>query len=199
LTYQRGRVIPRTPPPCLKTTVAWRVAEFEQLTQQAGRHRRQRIDVQPGRIGWSYYFIGHAQQAFVAAAKKNPHNRNLPQHIVELIKRHERAAQMHLVADVIDLPVDGGTDVALHDALADFESTWHAGEFCPHAGEFHALALAVICRCAGNHALERRFASNREIADTEQALLRPRATRWRVHRHPHSPAVHARITISETK
>ena len=29
--------------------------------------------------------------------------------------------------------------------------------------------------------------------------MRPGGTRWRIHRHPHPPAVHARITIGETK
>ncbi len=107
------------------------VAEFEQLAQQARRDRRDRIDDRPRIARRAGHFVGDAEQALVAAAaEEQPDDRNLAEHVVEAVERHQRAAHAHLVARVVDQAFHGGADHrALDHAVADHGAARRAGEF----------------------------------------------------------------------
>src|SRR3954468_19906338 len=108
--------------------------EFEELAQQAGRDGRYRIDPQHRRARRADHLIGDAQQALVAAAEEEPHDRDLAEHIVEAVERDEGALHAHVVAVVVDVAVDGRADRgSLHQAIANGEASERTGEIHPQA------------------------------------------------------------------
>ena len=67
-----------------------------------------------------------------------------------------------------------------------------------HLARIRRAPLAAPRR-ARHHAVERRLAAHREIADVDDAVLRRLLLRRRIHRHPHLAAEHARIDVGEAE
>src|SRR5262249_53999373 len=84
--------------------------EFEELAQQARRHRGNRIDAQHRRARRADHLVGDAEQALVAAAEERPDDRELAEHVVEAVERNEGAAHADLVAMVVDVAIDRAAD-----------------------------------------------------------------------------------------
>ena len=136
--------------------------------------------------------VASAQQAQLAALAAERRQ-------VTATARAESAAEVLCIELGRDgLPIDRRADIALYHAVADFQPAGHAGEFRPHAAEFHAIAGASR-GSARHHAVKRRFPADGEIANRDQALLRGCIAGRRVERHPHGPAVHPRITVDEAE
>ena len=113
--------------------------ELEELAQQARRDGGDRIDPQHRRARRADHLIGDAQQALVAAAEEETHDRDLAEHVVEAVERDERAAHAHVVAIVVDIAVHRRADRGpLHQTVADGEASERAGEVDPQAREVHA-------------------------------------------------------------
>src|SRR5436309_12021725 len=84
-------------------------AEFEDLPEHAGCHRRNRIDAKHRRAGRTDDFIGDTYQALVAAStEEDAQNRELAEYVVEPVHRNEGTAHTHLTAGIIDTAFDGG-------------------------------------------------------------------------------------------
>src|SRR5204862_412591 len=101
------------------------------------------------------------QSLLVAAAEEQSENRDLSEHVVQAVHRHEGAAHAHLVAGIVDRALDGGADHrALDHAVADGERAVLPGELGAQRAEGDAVAGAV--GSAGSYALELRLALDRE-------------------------------------
>src|SRR5436190_20234030 len=107
-------------------------AEFKDLSQHSWGHRGNWIDPKHRLARRTDDFVGHPDQALIAAAaEQQPENRNLAEHVVEAIHRNEGAAHSHLIAGIIDAALDRRSDRrTLYDALADRELAVLPGKFC---------------------------------------------------------------------
>ncbi len=152
-----------------------------------------------GEADRAHRLVGDADQALVAAAAEHqPDDRNLPEHVVEAVERHEGAAQVHVVLGVVDLARDGRAHQRpAHDAVAHRHLAGKAGELGVHFGERHAAAL--LPGRAGDDLVEPLLAAHGEIADEQNADLRRAVVARRIHRHPHLPAADARIHVGEAE
>src|SRR5262249_47154823 len=160
--------------------------EFEELAQQARRHRGNRIDAQHRRAWRADHLVGDAEQALVAAAEERPDDRELTEHVVEAIERNEGATHADLVAMVIDVAIDRAADGGtLEQPVADGEAAERAGEIDPQVRELDPRRRAARLLLAGSNALERRFSAHDETADVENAFLRRKVGALRVERNPH--------------
>src|SRR6185437_3327786 len=170
----------------------------KELTQQARRDGAHWIDRDARRVRRADRVIGDAEQPFLAAAEEGPEDRDLPEHVVEAVERHERSLQVQVVADVIDLPFDRrADDRPAHDTVADRHAAGDFGELAAHFRELHAIA--GLPRRAGGDPVEPRLPAHHEIADAQRALLRRLILRGRIESHPHLPAEHARIHVGEAE
>ena len=155
--------------------------KFEHFAQQPRRQRRKRIDVQHRIARLADHFVGDADQAFLFAAEEQPHDRQLAEQIVGAVERHQRAAQMHLIAAVIDHAVDGAAEHrSAHHAVAQHHASRRLVEVDLHAREFHVVALHL--RIAGvDRVLQLGFVVNGEVAHRDRA---PAAADCRRTAHP---------------
>src|SRR6185295_9484392 len=79
----------------------------DKFAQQAGRYRADRVDRDARRTWRPDRFVGDPEKPFlVAPAKEQTDNRYLPEHVVEAVERHERTAQVHFIARIIDIAFD---------------------------------------------------------------------------------------------
>ena len=184
--------------------------EFEHFAQQAGRQRRQRIDVHDRRARLADHFVGDAEQAFLFAAEEQAHDRNLAEQIVGAVERHQRAAQMHLVAAVIDHAVDRAAEHgSAHHAVAQRQPRLAAGEVDLHAGEVDIVGVGAARRLRTGLRLRTRLhlhrlfelglVVDREIPHVEAAELGRIVRRRRIDHALHLAAIHARIDVVEAE
>src|SRR5207245_4502736 len=135
-----------------QATIAAR--EFEELAQQARRHRGNRIDAQHRRARRADHLVGDAEQALVAAAEERPDDRELAEHVVEAVERNEGAAHADLVAMVIDVAIDRATGRgALEQPVADGEAAKRTGEIDAQVRELDTGRRAAGLLRAGSNAL----------------------------------------------
>src|SRR5262249_41477253 len=179
-------------------TVAAR--EFEELAQQARRHRGNRIDAQYRRARRADHLVGDAEQALVAAAEERPDDRELAEHVVEAVERNEGAAHADLVAMVVDMPTDRAADGGvLEQPVANGEAAERAGEIDPQVRELDPRRWAAGLLRGGSDALERRFSAHHEAADVENAVLRREIGALRIERDPHFAAADLGVDVVEAE
>src|SRR5450759_3837788 len=97
--------------------------------------------------------VGDAEQALVATgAEEQPDDRDLPEHVVETVERHECSAQAHVILNVVDLPFDGRTHHrTAHHAIAHRHASGPPRELGMHLGKLHAAGY--LAGRAGDHAI----------------------------------------------
>src|SRR5258707_15380262 len=143
-------------------------AEFKDLSQDPGRHRRYRINAKHRLPERADDLVSHADQPLIAAAaEEQPDNRNLAEHVVQPVHRNEGAAHAHLVSG-IDIAFDGPPDHrAFQYAFPDRELPVLAGEFRARAREGNAALTGG--RRAPSQAIKRSPALYGEILDVDYA------------------------------
>src|SRR5581483_3986903 len=157
------------------------------------------VDMQDRSAGRADDLIGDGEQTLIAAAaEEEAKHRNLAEHVVQPVDRHEGAAHAHLVGRVVQRPLDGAADRrSLRHAFAHGELAVLTTELGAQAGEEDAVLRPA--RATGSDPVERRLALYREVAHIEQAFLGARLDRWRVHGECELAADHLGIHIVEAE
>src|SRR5215467_11335471 len=119
-----------------------------ELSQQPRRYGADWIDRDAGGARRSDRLIVDSNQPlFVATAKEQSDDRNLPEHIVEAVERHEGPAQMNVIACVVDIPFYGcAYERSPHDAVANRHLSRKTGKVRAHLAEINSARPRSVWR-----------------------------------------------------